>query len=122
VLVEGDVTDAKPVKYASRALYEPLLRAGVEIYEYQPAMMHVKAMMVDDTFSIAGSANFDNRSLELNEELNVALFDKATAARLRDDFERDIVRSQKLTYETWHARPFWTRAHELAWSYFGEVF
>jgi cardiolipin synthase len=122
VLVEGDITDAKPVKYASRALYEPLLRAGVEIFEYQPAMMHTKATMIDDTFSMAGSANFDNRSLELNEELNVVVFDRNTTARLREDFERDIHRSHKLTFETWRARPLWTRAHEQAWSYFGELF
>jgi cardiolipin synthase len=122
VVVEGEITDAKPVKYASRALYEPLLRAGVEIFEYQPAMMHTKAMMVDDSLTITGSANFDNRSLELNEELNVVVFDKGTAARLREDFERDIQQSKKLTFEAWRARPIWTRAHELAWSYFGEVF
>jgi cardiolipin synthase len=122
VLVEGDITDAKPVKYASRALYEKLLRAGIEIFEYQPAMMHAKAMVVDDTFSMFGSANFDNRSLELNEELNVAVFDKGVAARLRADFERDIARSKKLQLDAWHARPFWTRANEYAWSYFGEVF
>jgi cardiolipin synthase len=122
VLVEGDVTDAKPVKYASRALYEKLLGAGIEIFEYQPAMMHAKAMIVDDTFSMFGSANFDNRSLELNEELNVAVFDKGVAARLRADFERDLARSKKLQLDAWHARPFWTRANEYAWSYFGEVF
>jgi len=122
VLVEGDITDAKPVKYASRALYEPLLRAGVEIFEYQPAMMHTKAMMVDDTFSMAGSANFDNRSLELNEELNVVVFAKGVTSRLREDFDRDVSRSRRLTYDAWRARPFWTRAHEQAWSYFGEVF
>jgi cardiolipin synthase len=122
VLVEGDRTDAKPVKYASRALYEPLLRAGVEIFEYQPSMMHVKAMMVDDSLSMAGSANFDNRSLELNEELNVVVFDRGLTARLRADFERDITRSKRLTYDGWRARPFWTRANEQAWSYFGEVF
>ena len=69
-----------------------------------------------------GSANFDNRSLALNEELNVVVFDKSTTARLRDDFERDITHSRRLTLEEWRARPLWTRAHELAWSYFGEVF
>ena len=122
VLVEGDITDAKPVKYAGRALYEPLLRAGVEIFEYQPAMMHTKAMMIDDTFSMAGSANFDNRSLELNDELNVVIFAKGVTSRLREDFERDISRSRRLTYDAWRARPFWTRANEQAWSYFGEVF
>ena len=97
MLVEGDKTDAKTVKYASRADYEHLLEMGIEIAEYQPTMMHTKAMTVDGRLSIVGSANFDNRSLELNDELNVAVFDAALAARLRADFERDLQQSKKLT-------------------------
>ena len=122
VLVEGDITDAKAVKHASRGIYGPLLDAGVEIYEYQPAMMHTKAMMIDRTFSMAGSANFDNRSLELNDELNVVLFDQGTTARLRTDFERDLGRSRRITAEEWHARPFYVKGYEKVWSYFGEIF
>src|SRR5437867_4278371 len=72
ILVEGDLTDAEPVKYASRYAYERLLRRGIEVYEYQPTMMHAKALIVDGAWSMVGSANFDNRSLELNDELNVA--------------------------------------------------
>ena len=53
------------------------MEQGIEVYEYQPAMMHTKAMVVDGVLSIVGSANFDNRSLELNDELNVAVFDPA---------------------------------------------
>src|SRR5512138_187907 len=82
LLVEGDKTDAKAVKYAGRGDYENLLEQGVEIAEYQPRMLHAKAVVVDGLLSIAGSANFDNRSLELNDELNVAVFDRALAARL----------------------------------------
>ncbi len=91
LLIEGDVTDAKPVKFASRAAYEELLAKGIEIYEYQPAMMHTKAMIVDGVLSIVGSANFDNRSFELNDELNIAVFDRG-ACRAADvrDFERDL--------------------------------
>ena len=70
VLVEGDITDAKPVKFASRTGYERLLALGAEIYEYQPTMMHAKSLVVDSVWSIIGSSNFDNRSLELNDELN----------------------------------------------------
>ncbi len=122
MLVEGDKTDAKTVKYASRADYERLLEMGIEIAEYQPTMMHTKAMMVDGRLSIIGSANFDNRSLELNDELNVAVFDPALVERLRGDFERDLHQSKKLTLDGWRARPLPEKARDWLLGYFGEVF
>jgi len=122
LLVEGDVTDAKPVKFAGRAAYERFLEQGIEIYEYQPAMMHTKAMIVDGVLSIVGSANFDNRSLELNDELNVAVFDRTVASRLLADFETDLTKSRKLDLESWRSRPFHIRGREKFWSLFGEVF
>ena len=81
ILTDGDITDAKPVKYASRDGYKGCSTTGYEIYEYQPTMMHVKAMMVDGVWSIIGSANFDNRSFELNDELTVAVPDRAARCR-----------------------------------------
>jgi cardiolipin synthase len=122
LLVEGDITDARPVKLAGRAGYGRLLEAGIEIYEYQPSMMHAKALIADGALSIVGSANFNNRSFELNDELNVAVFDAALAARLRDDFERDLTQSRRLDPVQWKARPLRVRAIERAWSLFGEVF
>jgi len=122
MLTEGDVTDAKPVKFASRATYDALMTMGVEVFEYQPAMMHTKAMIVDGVMSIVGSANFDNRSLELNDELNVVLFDRAVAARLLTDLERDLTQSKRLNLEEWRDRPPHIRAREQAWSLFGEIF
>jgi cardiolipin synthase len=122
MVVEGDITDAKPVKFASRASYEHLLERGIELHEYQPSMMHAKVMVVDGVLSVFGSANFDNRSLELNDELNIAAFDPMLAARLTSDFERDIARSKKLQLDEWRSRPFHIRAREVGWSYFGEVF
>ena len=47
ILVEGDLTDAKPVKYASRYAYQRLMDQGIEIYEYQPTMMHAKTIVMD---------------------------------------------------------------------------
>ncbi|HEU4892656.1 MAG TPA: phospholipase D-like domain-containing protein [Vicinamibacterales bacterium] len=122
VLVEGDLTDAKPVKYASRDAYQRLLDQGIEIHEYQPTMMHVKAMIVDGTWSMVGSANFDNRSLELNDEMNVAASDRALAARLTQDFEQDLRSARKLESAAWRQRPFLEKAREHFWSYFGEIF
>jgi cardiolipin synthase len=63
ILVEGDITDAKPVKFASREAHDWLLAQGVELYEYRPTMMRAKSVVVDGVWSMFGSANFDNRSL-----------------------------------------------------------
>jgi cardiolipin synthase A/B len=122
LLVEGEKTDAKPVKFAGRARYEPLLAAGIEIHEYQPTMMHTKALMADGYLSIIGSANFDNRSFELNDELNVVVFDRDLAEQLIGDFERDLEASVRLTLEEWRARPLHIRARERLWGFFGELF
>jgi cardiolipin synthase A/B len=122
LLVEGDLTDAKPVKYASRADYESLLAAGFEIHEYIPTMMHAKVSVVDGTWSIVGSTNFDNRSFELNDEINVAIADTGLAARLTTDFESDVRKSRRLVLEAWKARPASDKVREWIWSFFGELF
>ena len=122
ILVEGDLTDAMPVKYASRYAYQRLLDLGIEIYEYQPTMMHTKAMIADGSWSVFGSANFDNRSLELNDEMNVAVSDPGLAARLLQDFTEDLRRAKKLDPDAWSRRSPLEKAREHFWSYFGEIF
>ena len=122
LLVEGDMTDAKPVKYASRSDYDALLAAGIEIHEFQPTMMHVKALVVDGAWSIVGSTNFDNRSMELNDEINVAIADRNVAARLTEDFEGDLRRSKQLKLDAWRARGASDTVREKFWSLFGELF
>jgi len=122
ILVEGDHTDAMPVKYASRADYDRLMSVGVELYEFAPTMMHAKVLVVDGLLSMFGSANFDNRSLELNEELNIAVTGRDLAARLTMDFERDLRASSRLELEAWRARSPLLKAREWFWSAFGEVF
>ena len=122
ILVEGDITDAMPVKYASRNVYDRLLSMGIEIYEYQPTMMHTKVVVVDGAWSMFGSANFDNRSLELNDELNVAVSDRDLARRLLDDFEQDLRVSSRLDLVRWRQRSLLDRSREKFWSYFGEIF
>jgi cardiolipin synthase len=122
LLVEGERTDAMPVKHASRRYYQRLLDLGVEIYEYQPTMLHAKTLVVDHTWSVFGSANFDNRSLELNDELNVAVSSRGLAALLLEDFERDVRASRRLTTDSWRARPLEDRIQEQFWGLFGEVF
>jgi cardiolipin synthase len=122
VLSDGDITDAMPVKDASREGYQQLLDWGIEIYEYQPTMMHVKAMVVDGVWSVFGSANFDNRSFELNDELTVAVSDRELAASITRDFEADMQRSMQLHAATWGDRSLWQRMRELFWAQYGELF
>jgi len=122
LLVEGDITDAMPVKYASRKHYDQLMQLGIEIYEYQPTMMHTKTFVVDGVWSMFGSANFDNRSLELNDELNVAVSNRDLAARLLADFEQDVKASRRLDLQTWRQRSRLMKAREFFWASFGEIF
>jgi cardiolipin synthase A/B len=123
MLSEGEITDAMPVKHASRFGYQALLDQGVEIYEYQPTMMHTKAVMIDGAFSIIGSANFGNRSFELNDELTVAVFDRALAQALIGDFEKDLQVSTKLDAATWpDQRSTLGKVQERFWSVFSEIF
>jgi len=122
VLMEGDLTDARPVKYASRQAYDELLSLGVELYEYQPTMMHTKAVVVDGAWSVFGSANFDNRSLELNDELNIAVWNRDLASRLTANFASDLQVARRIDPESWRRRSRLERGRELFWSFFGEVF
>jgi cardiolipin synthase len=122
VLMESDMTDAEPVKYSSRAGYEELLEAGAELYEYQPTMMHAKVMLVDEQWSMFGSANFDNRSLELNDELNVIVRNRELVGRFAADFEKDLKHSHRITLEEWQHRSWLERSREKFWGWFGEIF
>jgi cardiolipin synthase len=122
ILVEGDITDARPVKYSSRHDYEALLADGVGVYEYQPTMMHAKTMVVDGSWCVFGTANFDNRSLELNDEINVAMRDRDLAVLLERTFEKDVASAKPLTLAEWRRRGLLERAREQFWRWFAEIF
>lgn len=123
ILGEGPVTDAMPVKHASRSEYQDLLDLGVEIAEYQPTMMHAKVVVIDGIVSLIGSANFGNRSFELNDEVVVAVQDQALATALLRDFEADLQQSTALNAATWKDQRSWFgRLQEEFWFYFSEIF
>jgi cardiolipin synthase A/B len=110
IITPGNI-DANIVRNASRALWPQLLRAGVKIYEYHPAMLHCKIMIVDDSFVTCGSVNFDERSFDINDESNMNVIDPAFAARMVADFEKDkaqskVIHLQELKKTPWHKRAF----------------
>lgn len=112
LLVPG-VIDHALVREAGRAQFGPLLQAGVEVFEYQPALLHSKTMVVDGAWATVGSTNLDNRSFAMNDELNVAVYDPAFAAELERVFATDVANARRVTYESWARRPLTSRLYEL---------
>lgn len=107
VLVPGEHIDSETVSIASKKLWGPLLEAGAEVYEYKPTMMHVKMLIVDDFMVSVGSTNFDERSFQLNDEASLNIYNREFALAMREEFERDMRRSETYDYEKWSQRP-WT--------------
>ena len=105
VLVPGHLGDQRLVRLASRRMYHELLEAGIRLFEYLPAMMHAKALVVDRTWAVVGTTNIDNRSFEHNDEVNVAFRDHTIAERLLQDFEADLAVSDEITSLGWRLRP-----------------
>lgn len=97
IVVPGDHIDQKAVRAASRKHWPEMLKAGVHIYEYQPAMTHVKLMIVDGTFVSVGSGNLDLRSIRLNDEANMNVLDRSFAAQQIRLFEADKRKSREIT-------------------------
>jgi cardiolipin synthase A/B len=114
VLVPGNHTDAVPVQAAGRSYYEELLRAGVRIFEFQPAMMHAKTVTVDGAWSVIGSANMDERSMELNEENVLGIADRNFARAVEEGLTDDFARSKEIQLEEWRKRSLLRRVLERA--------
>jgi cardiolipin synthase len=104
VIVPGGSTDQRLVRLASRRMYRELLEAGIRIFEYRPAMTHVKTLMVDGAWAVLGTTNVDNRSFEHNDEVNVAFRETAVTGRLEQDFEADLAASDEVTLQVWQTR------------------
>ncbi|MGG1242350.1 hypothetical protein BSBH6_01183 [Bacillus subtilis] len=114
-------SDHPLVREAAFTYYSELLDAGCLIYRFYQGFYHVKALIIDDHFSIIGTANFDQRSFFLNEEVNVEIDDKAFTKEVYATIEEDIKRSELLTKDNFKKRTFRQRPAEWlgrALSYF----
>jgi cardiolipin synthase len=100
------------VQLASERSYAQLLERGVKIWHFLPSMLHAKAMTVDGIVANIGSANFNNRSVALDEEINVVAFDADLVAILDRHFDEDLERSVPIEEGQWQQRPLRQRALE----------
>lgn len=96
-----------------RSHYDDLLEAGVKIYEIQNEVLHSKTAVIDGVWSVIGSSNFDHRSVLFNDEVDVIVLGRATAAQLETEFQADEAKSRAIDVTTWSHRPFAERIREL---------
>jgi cardiolipin synthase len=98
------VNNHPTIRYASQALYTRLLMAGVRIFERRAPFIHAKAMVIDGEVAFVGSANMDSRSLTLNYETNLAVFDPTFVERLRLVMQDDFEQADEVDYAQWRLR------------------
>ncbi|MDP1795941.1 MAG: cardiolipin synthase [Planctomycetaceae bacterium] len=120
VLVSGPVT-YWATYHACRSFYDELLGAGVEIYEYTRGQQHAKTITIDGCWSMVGTANFDARSVFLNFEVGLSLYDMGLAEQLEFQFANDLESSQKIELKEWERRGTWERLKENACRMFSPV-
>ncbi len=105
VIVPGKHIDSETVRFASKAKWGELLLAGVQIFEYQPTMMHNKLLIVDGAMTSVGSTNFDVRSFQLNDEASLNVYGREFAERMTSVFEEDLKPTVEYSYTMWKERP-----------------
>jgi cardiolipin synthase len=110
IMLPGPVTDSQIVRHAGHRHFEELLSHGIHIYIHQRTLLHQKVMVVDGEWSLIGSTNLDDRSLDINDEASVGLIDRQVAESLDGAFRHDLADCQELSLAGWRDRGLWHRA------------
>jgi cardiolipin synthase len=113
ILVPGRDIDSKVVGIASKREWGPLLDHGVEIYVYQPTMLHCKMLIFDEYMVSVGSTNFDMRSFELNDEASLNVYDEHFAHEMTEVFLQDLNAATRYTPEHWRRRSWREKLAEI---------
>ncbi|HMO49674.1 MAG TPA: cardiolipin synthase [Kiritimatiellia bacterium] len=100
--------------WAGRAYYDELLESGVRVYERRPPFMHAKGLLIDDEVAMIGTANLDVRSLKLNYETNLLVYDDGFINRLKAVMLDELARSHEIDLNLWRQRPLGQRMKENA--------
>ncbi len=105
LLVPG-ISDSSFVNAASNSYYKELLDVGIEIYRYKKGFVHAKTMVCDNFVSIIGTTNLDQRSFDLNFEVNAVIYDENLSNHLRNAFLNDLQKAEKIDLKQWNQRSF----------------
>lgn len=104
-MIIPEIGDSKIARYATNSYIEQLLESGVQVYQYQKGMVHAKTMVVDGMLSSIGSCNLDNRSFDINFEINAIIYDSEIALEMTKIYKDDLKHCLELTLEEWLQRP-----------------
>ena len=114
ILLPGPHADKRFVQIAAESTYATLLEHGIRIAAFQPSMLHAKIITIDGHAATVGSANFNARSVTLDDEINLVVMDPELVEQLDNQFESDLERSVLLDPSRWQRRPLVQRAVERA--------
>ncbi|NNM30974.1 MAG: cardiolipin synthase B, partial [Akkermansiaceae bacterium] len=114
VLTCGENMDWQSVRKASRHKWGGMLESGVRIFEYEPTLLHSKALIVDDREVHIGSANFDCRSCRINAEANLRIEGAAAASRHWEMLAADREDAHEVDYRQWRKRPVFQKLQDAA--------
>ena len=113
LLVPGRYIDSTLVRMASKRRWGRLLAAGVEIFEYQPTMIHNKMLILDGQLVSVGSTNFDMRSFDLNDEASLNIYSRVFGEAMTAVMEDDLRLARPYTFDMWTQRSWKQRLGEL---------
>ena len=114
-------SDNPMVQHAGHRNFERLLKLGVRLFEYPDTLLHQKVMTVDGVWCAIGSANFDDRSFEINDEIVLGIADATTAQRLDAIFEKYASRASEIDLDRWSRRGAWHKAKDQLFYLANEV-
>jgi cardiolipin synthase len=114
ILLPGPGADKRVCQLTSESVYAELTEGGVEVWNFQPSMLHAKIMTVDESLTVIGSSNFNRRSMNHDEEIAIAIFDADVTSILDSHFESDLERSRPIDLERWQDRSATQKVLETA--------
>lgn len=118
VIVPGPYIDSSVTLDASQTIWGDYLAAGMQIYRFQPSMLHSKLMIVDHALVIGGSSNFDYRSFDLNDEADLMIYNRDFARHMDDVFNHDIAQCKRVSLKAWKTRSWTSKFLDRFWSLF----
>src|SRR4030095_5049510 len=107
-------SDNPMVQHAGHWNFDKLMRAGVRLFEYPHTLLPQKVMTVAGLYTAMGSANFDDRSFETNDEVTLGILDAKTAEKFDAVFEKYVPRAQEIDLNEWVKRSIGHKIKDLA--------
>lgn len=114
LLLPGPGADKRVCQLASESIYAELVDVGIEVWNFQPSMLHAKILTLDGVLSVVGSSNFNRRSMNHDEEIALAIVDADVTATLDAHFDEDLERSKPIDLERWRSRSAGQKVMEQA--------